>query len=101
MYRFTKHCRERMKSRKIDMDDIDRIISRGVKRRIAGDDRIQYDYSDMRLIATSDNLLITVFRLGERYLFPKKDTKQFRDLYHRRLASLWKQESLAEMRAAI
>ena len=90
-----------MKTRKIDMDDIDRIISRGVKRRIAGDVCFQYDYSDLRLIATPDNMLITVFRLGNNYLFPKKDTKQFRDLYHRRLALLWEQESLAEMRAAI
>ena len=101
MYRFTKHCLERMKSRKINMDDVNRIISMGVKRQIAGDVCFQYDYSDLRLIATSDNLLITVFRLGDRYLFPKKDTKQFRDLYHRRLASLWERELLAEMRTAI
>ena len=90
-----------MKSRNITPDEIYQIISRGVKRQIAGSERFQYDYSDLRLIATPDNLLITVFRLGERYLFPRKDTKQFRYLYHRRLASLWERESLAEMRAAV
>lgn len=83
------------------MDDVDRIISRGVKRRLAGDVCFQYDYSDLRLIATPDDLLITVFRLGDRYLFPRKDTKQFRDLYRRKLASLYEYEALAEMRAAI
>ena len=101
MYKFSKHCKERMKSRNINVNDIYQIISRGVKRRIAGSEQFQYDYSDLRLIATPDNLLITVYRLGERYLFPRKDTKQFRDLYHRRLASLWEQESLAEMRSAV
>ena len=101
MHRFSKHCLERMKLRHITQEDICQIISRGVKRRLAGDVCFQYDYSDLRLIATPDNMLITVFRLGNNYLFPKKDTKQFRDLYHRRLALLWEQESLAEMRAAI
>ena len=90
-----------MKSRNIKLNDICQIISRGVKRQIAGDDCFQYDYSDLRLIVTPDNLLITVFRLGDRYLFPKNDTRQFRYLYHRRLASLGERESLAEMRAAV
>ena len=100
-FRFTKHCLERMKSRNINMDDIDQIISMGVKRPIPGDDCFQYDYSDLRLIITPDNLLVTIFRLDNRYLFPRKDTKQFSDLYHRRLASLRERESLAEIRAAI
>ena len=101
MHRFSKHCLERMKLRHITQEDICQIISRGVKRRLAGDVCFQYDYSDLRLIATPDDLLITVFRLGDRYLFPRKDTKQFRDLYRRKLASLYEYEALADMRAAI
>ena len=101
MYRFTKHCLERMKSREIKLNDIARVIRLGVKRSVTVNNRVQYDYSDLRLIATPDNRLITVFRLGNRYLFPKKDTREFRHLYHRRLASLWERELLAEMRIAI
>ena len=101
MYTFTKHCKKRMKSRKITLNDISMIINRGVKKIINGDSCFRYDYSDLCLITSEDNLLITVFRLDERTLFPKNDNKYCSDLYHRRLASLRERESLAEIRAAI
>ena len=101
MYRFTQHCKERMKSRKINLSEFIQVVSRGVQRPIAEDHRFQYDYSDLRLIITENNLLITIYRLEKQTLFPKKDNKTAGKLYRRKIACLREREALKEMQTAV
>ena len=100
MFKFTKHCLKRMKSRNIKLNEIGQAIRYGITKSIIADECLQCDYNDLRLIISPDNVLITVFRFNDKELFPRIDCKNTRKLYHRKLALLKKHETLAEIRVA-
>ena len=87
MINFSKHSLKRMKSRNITADEIDRSIRMGV-RKPNYDGTSLYDYLDLRLVISDSQRLITVFRMDQKSLFPRKDSRYSRNLYHRRKSEL-------------
>ena len=101
MFNLSKHSMERMKSRSISYEDVQQVITRGVRSHSGCDDCYKYDYSGLRAVVTQENILVTVFRIAGEDQFVKKDSRHARALYRRRKSALREQDFLKEMRQAV